>query len=78
MKNNSLAMVATISLALALANLIGYIDPAVCEGRPTSEFMNCEQAATQHTWGFWGFAIFGIVTLVAGTIRNRALEKRNR
>ncbi|MEN9287472.1 MAG: hypothetical protein RLZ88_142, partial [Actinomycetota bacterium] len=33
MKNNTLAMLATISLVLGLASLIGYIDPAVCEGR---------------------------------------------
>lgn len=76
MKNNSLAMVATISIVIALANLIGYIDPAVCRGLPKGEFMTCEQAATQHILGFWGFAIFGVFTLVGGTIRSRIISKR--
>mgnify|MGYP006871988630 FL=1 len=76
MKNNSLAMVATISLVLSIASMISYIDPAVCAGSTTEGFVTCEQAAAQHLWGFWGFMAFGIVTLVAGTIRNQILSKR--
>jgi hypothetical protein len=76
MKNNSLAMLATISLVLGLASLIGYIDPAVCTVEQSASFMTCEQAAAQHIWGFWGFTAFGIVTLVGGRIRN-AMKEQN-
>jgi hypothetical protein len=78
MKNNSLAMVATISLVLSVASMISYIDPAVCAGSQTEGFVTCEQAAQQHILGFWGFMAFGIITLVAGTIRNRIVSNRNK
>lgn len=71
MKNNSLAMVATISLVAALASLIGYIDPTVCAASQSEGFVTCKEAAQQHIWGFWGFATFGILTLVGGYIRSR-------
>ena len=73
MKNNSLAMVALISLVLGIASLVGYIDPAVCGELPSNGFITCEQAAAQHLWGFWGFTAFGAVTLLGGTL----LSKRN-
>ncbi|MEY3537895.1 MAG: hypothetical protein RL645_709 [Actinomycetota bacterium] len=82
MKNNTLAMLATISLVLGLASLIGYIDPAVCEGRQSGTFITCEQAAAQHVAGFWGFTAFGVVVLAVGTIRaafkRRAAKTANR
>jgi hypothetical protein len=76
MKNNSLAMVATISLALSLASMIGYIDPAVCEASQSQGFITCTEAANQHIWAAIGLATFGIVTLVLGTLRNRRLTKK--
>lgn len=69
MKNNTLAMLATISIVLGIASLIGYIDPAVCEGRQSGAFITCEQAAAQSIAGFWGFSAFGIAVLAFGTIR---------
>ncbi|MFM6962920.1 MAG: hypothetical protein ACKOWJ_01435 [Micrococcales bacterium] len=78
MKNNSLAMVATISLALGLASMIGYIDPAVCEKSPSQGFITCTEAANQHIWAAIGFASFGVITLVLGTIRSRTRMKRKK
>jgi hypothetical protein len=75
MKNNTLAMIATIALVLGPASLIGYIDPAVCKGLPTSEFISCDAAAAQHIWGFWGFTIFGAATLLIGYLRNKKKAK---
>ena len=69
MKNNSLAMLATIALVAALASMIGYIDPAVCEGIKSDGFVTCEQAAQQHIWGFWGFLGFGVLVLAGGEIK---------
>ena len=71
MKNNSLAMVAVVSIVLGFASMIGYIDPAVCPEQASYGFITCEQAASQHIWGLIGFTGFGLVTLVFGTIRSR-------
>lgn len=76
MKNNNLAMIATISLALGIGSLVGYIDPAVCAGSPSDGFVTCAEAASQHIWGFVGFTAFGIVTLVVGTVRARVRASR--
>jgi len=76
MKNNSLAMLATISLVLALASLFGYIDPAVCAMPKTAGYLTCEQSAQEHILAFWGFAGFGIVTLVTGTVRARLAKAK--
>jgi hypothetical protein len=75
-KNNTLAMVATISIVLGLATMIGYIDPAVCEGTQSDAFVSCTQAASQHLLAFAGFTSFGVITLIVGTIRGRMLARR--
>ena len=74
MKNNSLAMIAVVAIALGIASIVGYIDPAVCAERPSNGFITCEQAAAQHLWGFIGFTGFGVLTLVGGSV----LARRNR
>ena len=71
MKNNTLAMLATISLAVSVAILISYIDPAVCAGSGIQTLDACTQLANEHIWGFVGFFAFGAITLVVGTIRAR-------
>ena len=76
MKNNTLAMLATISIVLGLANLIGYIDPAVCKGRQSGAFITCEQAAAQHIGGFWIFSGIGAAVLIAGSVREALRRKR--
>lgn len=76
MKNNTLAMIATISIVLGLATMIGYLDPAVCADSNSDAFVSCSEASSQHLWAFAGFTAFGVVTLVAGTIRNRIRAKR--
>jgi len=77
MKNNSLAMLATIAIALGWASMIGYIDPAVCEGLKTGAFGSCEESAQQHIVAFWVFTGFGVLTLVGGTVRARLAKTRN-
>jgi hypothetical protein len=71
MKNNTLAMLATISLVLSVALLISYIDPAVCAGSGIQSLETCTQLAYEHIYGFIGFFAFGVITLVGGTIRSR-------
>lgn len=71
MKNNTLAMIATVALVLGPASMIGYIDPAVCQGLPTSDFVSCDVAAAQHLWAFAGFTLFGAGTLLLSFLRHK-------
>lgn len=77
MKNNSLAMLATIAAVGALATLIGYVDPQVCAVTATEDWMKCEHIAAQTLTTFWVF--FGIAAAsLAGylmQLRNRKLVK---
>jgi hypothetical protein len=74
MKNNTLAMLATISLVFSVATLIGYVDPAVCAGSQIQDLETCTQEAANHLWAFAGFFGFGAVTLIAGTIRTKLAQ----
>ena len=78
MKNNTLAMLATISLAVSVAILISYIDPAVCAGSGIQTLETCTQLANEHIWGFVGFFAFGIITLLGGAVRNKVMLKLSR
>jgi len=72
MKNNSLAMLATISIVLSLATLIGYVEPSACTVPAAEGFPSCEESAAQRLWAFAGLFSFGVITLVVGSIRNRS------
>lgn len=78
MKNNTLAMLATISLVFSLATLIGYVDPAVCAGSQIQDLATCTQEAKNHLLAFAGFFSFGAVTLAAGALRSRLRSKREK
>jgi len=71
MKNNNLAMLALISLVVALASLIGFIDPATCPVQNTQGWGTCEQAAAQHVLIFWIFGSFGVLTFVGSFLVRR-------
>jgi hypothetical protein len=71
MKNNSLAMLATISIAMGLASIIGYVEPTACVISGSEAFQSCEEVANQHIWGFVGFTSFGVLTFLFGLIRSR-------
>ena len=71
MKNNTLAMLATISIALGVASIIGYVEPTACVVSGGDGLATCEEVASQHIWGFVGFTSFGLVTLLVGAIRSR-------
>ena len=76
MKNNTIAMIATISLVGAIATLIGYIDPATCTVDDPQSFWTCEEAAMQNSILFWTFTAIGGGFLATALVR-RLLAKRN-
>ena len=76
MKNNTLAMLATISLVFSLATLIGYVEPAVCAGSQIQDLATCTQASNEHLLMFGVFFSFGAITLLAGALKNKLRTKR--
>jgi hypothetical protein len=78
MKNNTLAMFATISLVVSLGLLISYVDPVVCAGSQLADISLCTESASAHIWGIFGSLAFGVITLVGGTVRARLLERKER
>ncbi len=77
MKNNTLAMLAIISIALSFASLVGYIEPGTCTVDSAQGLPTCDQAATERFWGFVGLFSFGVITLVVGTVRSRLSAKKD-
>jgi hypothetical protein len=78
MKNNTMAMLAIIAIAMSFASLIGYIEPGTCTIAPAQGLASCEQAAVERLWGFVGLFSFGVITLTVGTIRQKRQAKRDR
>lgn len=76
MKNNTLAMLAIIAIALSFASLVGYIEPGTCTVDSAQGLPTCEQAATERFWGFVVLFTFGVVTLAVGTVRSRLSAKK--
>jgi hypothetical protein len=75
MKNNTLAMVATIAIALSIASLIGYVEPTACTVVPPEGFPTCEETASQRLWTAGGLFAFGALTLLFGTLRSKRKAK---
>lgn len=78
MKNNSLAMLATIGAVLSLASLIGYIDPAVCVVEPAANFATCESVAHQTLTMSGALALISALAFVGYLlqVRRARLAKR--
>jgi hypothetical protein len=68
-KNNSWAMIATVSIVAALASLIGLLNPNNCvEAVQTEGWTSCEAIVNEQRWLFWGLlalSAFGFVISMA-------------
>ena len=71
MKNNSWAMLATISAVAALASMIGYIDPQVCVVEAASPWMSCQAIANQTLTLFWGLGSLSAISFVLYLVQKR-------
>jgi hypothetical protein len=78
MKNNTLAMLATISLVMSVAMLISYISPQVCAENGHTDLQTCTQVANERLLMIGGFFAFGAITLIGGAVRARIRDKRER
>ncbi len=52
-KNNSMAMLATVSLVGILASFIGFFDPETCIENQAEGCVSCESIAEQRNLGSW-------------------------
>jgi uncharacterized membrane protein len=79
MKNNSLAMLATIAAVAALATLIGYVDPQVCAVSAEEAWMRCENIAAQTLTAFWVFFSIAGLSLIGylSQLRKRKQAQRS-
>lgn len=75
MKNNSLAMIATIAAVGALASLTGYIDPAFCGKPQENGWMTCQDVANQTLAAFWVCLAVAAASLTGYLFQLRKLSK---
>jgi hypothetical protein len=52
-QNNSMAMLATVSLVGVLASVLGFFDPATCIDVQAEGWTSCEAIAEQRKLGAW-------------------------
>ena len=63
-KNNTWAMIATVSLVGILASAIGFFSPDYCTVKQSADWTSCKAIAEQRAIGFWvllAVSIFGFV-----------------
>jgi hypothetical protein len=74
-KNNSWAMIATVSVVAALASVIGFLNPSNCvESAQAEGWTSCEAIAQQQGYLFWGLlalSVFGFGI----SLTKRAMKK---
>jgi hypothetical protein len=67
-KNNSMAMVATITLVGVVASVIGIFDPSTCVVSQSDEWTSCASIARDRVIGFWillAISLLGFVVPVS-------------
>lgn len=70
-KNNSMAMVATITLVGVLASVVGLFDPSTCAPNQADDWTSCENIARDREIGFWVLLIFSAFGFAVSMVRSR-------
>ncbi|MFM7014533.1 MAG: hypothetical protein ACKOXT_06085 [Actinomycetota bacterium] len=71
MKNNSLAMLATVALAGLVALLLGYFDVGSCVVPDVEGIASCQDIANQRTWAGWILFTVALVGFTVSAIRRK-------
>ncbi len=71
MKNNSIAMLATIAAVVAIASIIGFFNPETCTVEAVDGWASCEAIASQRAIGALVFAGAALIGAVVWLIRRR-------
>ena len=73
-KNNTWAMIATVSLVGILASAIGFFSPDYCTVPQSEDWTSCKAIAEQRAIGFWvllAVSIFGFVISLTKRRKNK-------
>jgi hypothetical protein len=67
--NNSMAMVATVSLVGVLASAIGFFSPDTCTVAQLEGWTSCAAIHEQRIFGSWGFLLLSIIGFAVSIVR---------
>jgi hypothetical protein len=67
--NNSMAMVATVSLVGVLASSIGFFSPDTCTVDQLEGWTSCAAIHEQRILGSWGFLLLSIIGFAVSIVR---------
>ena len=73
-KNNTWAMIATVSLVGIFASAIGFFSPDYCTVKQSADWTSCKAIAEQRAIGFWvllAVSIFGFVISLTKRRKNK-------
>lgn len=68
-KNNSMAMVATIALVGVIASVIGLFDPNTCVVTQTDDWTSCANIARDREIGFWALLVVSALGFAVSLVR---------
>jgi hypothetical protein len=68
-KNNSMAMVATIALVGVIASVIGLFDPSTCVETQANDWTSCANIARDRQIGFWALLIVSVLGFAVSITR---------
>jgi hypothetical protein len=76
-KNNSWAMIATVSVVAALASVIGLLNPTNCvESAQLEGWTSCAAIADQQRYLFWGLLAVSAFGFAISLVRRAAKKRR--
>lgn len=71
-KNNSMAMVATIALVGVIASVIGLFDPSTCVQTQTDDWTSCANIARDRQIGFWVLLVVSVLGFAVSFTRKKS------
>ena len=76
-KNNSWAMIATVSIVAALASVIGLLNPTNCiDSAQLEGWTSCAAIADQQRYLFWGLLAVSAFGFAISLVRRAAKKRR--
>ncbi len=74
-QNNSMAMLATISLVALLASFIGFFDPTTCIDVQTEGWTSCQAIAEQRQVGSWVMLSVAVIGFAVSSVRTKKTRR---
>ena len=74
LQNNSMAMLATVSIVGVLASVLGFFDPSTCIDVQAEGWTSCESIAEQRRLGSWllmGLSILGFAVSIVRRTKHK-------